>query len=208
MSTGGVTRSMEATTAAAVRQVARQRKTLPNGWWGVLLLIGTEAALLLAIMASYFYLYFHTSQWPPPGVEPPKVALPFALTGALVLTSIPMALGALAARRGRVGTTWGLIAFAFLVQAGYLAVQIILFKSDLDKFSPRDSAYGSAYFTLLASHHVHVVLGLLLDVGILARLLGGLTNYRAIGVRVIALYWHFVNAMAILVVLTQLSPSL
>jgi cytochrome c oxidase subunit III len=208
VSASGVTRSMEATTAAAVRDVARRRKTLPNGWWGVLLLIATEAALLLAILASYFYLRFHAAEWPPPGIEKPKVALPFALTGALVLTSVPMAFAALAARRGRTGTTWGLIAFALLVQAGYLAVQIILFESDLEKFSPRDSAYGSAYFTVLAAHHVHVVLGLLLDVGILARLVGGLTNYRTIGVRVIALYWHFVNAMAILVVLTQLSPSL
>jgi cytochrome c oxidase subunit III len=204
----GVTRSMDATAAAEVRRVARQRRTLPNGWWGVVLLIATEAALLLALLAAYFYLRFHAAAWPPPGIEKPKVALPFALTGALVLTSVPMALAALAARRGRTGTTWGLIALALLVQAAYLAVQIILFKSDLDKFSPRDTAYGSAYFAILAAHHVHVAVGILLDVGILALLLRGLTNYRAVGVRVIALYWYFVSAMAVLVVLTQLSPSL
>jgi cytochrome c oxidase subunit 3 len=204
----GVTRSTEATTAAAVRRVTGRRRTMPNGWWGVVLLIATEAALLLALLASYFYLRLHAAAWPPPGVEKPKVVLPLALTGALVLTSVPMALAAVAARRGRPARAWALIAFAVLVQAGYLAVQIILFKRDLDAFSPRDTAYGSAYFTILAAHHVHVAIGILLDVGILALLLRGLTNYRAVGVRVIALYWYFVNAMAVLVVLTQLSPSL
>jgi len=36
----------------------------------------------------------------------------------------------------------------------------------------------------------------------------GLTNYWLIGVRGVALYWHVVNVLAVLVVLTQLSPSL
>jgi hypothetical protein len=38
--------------------------------------------------------------------------------------------------------------------------------------------------------------------------ISGLTNYWLIGVRGIALYWYVVNAIAVLVVLTQLSPSL
>ena len=36
----------------------------------------------------------------------------------------------------------------------------------------------------------------------------GLTNYWLIGVRGVALYWYVVSALAVLVVLTQLSPSL
>jgi hypothetical protein len=42
----------------------------------------------------------------------------------------------------------------------------------------------------------------------LARLASGLTNYRVVGVRVIALYWYLVSAAGVFVVLTQLSPSL
>jgi heme/copper-type cytochrome/quinol oxidase subunit 3 len=37
---------------------------------------------------------------------------------------------------------------------------------------------------------------------------GGLNNYRLIGVRAVSLYWYVVNVLAVLVVLTQLSPSL
>jgi cytochrome c oxidase subunit III len=184
------------------------RRTLPNGWWGVALLIATETALFGSMIASYFYLRFQAVQWPPPGIPDPKVALPLALTGALVASSIPMLLAVRSSRAGRVRATWLWIAGAAVLQAGYLAWQIVLFGDDLDKFKPSGGSYGSIYFTLLGTHHAHVLLGLLIDAWLLARLLFGLTDYRVIAVRVAALYWYFVSAMAVAVVLTQVSPSL
>ena len=180
-----VTRSMEAESAGAAARVDRRRRSLPAGLWGTLLFIATEATLFGTIIGTYFYLRFNNAHWPPPGVEPPEVALPLALTGALVLTTIPMFL---AAARARAGDARGAIASllpAFVVQTGYLVVQIHL-----------------------GAHHVHVLLGLFLDLWAIGRLLGGMTNYRLITVRVVAFYWYFVNALAVAVVLTQLSPSL
>lgn len=203
-----VTRSTEATSAVAASYAARRRRSAPNGWWGVALLVATEAALFGSLMASYFYLRFQVPRWPPAGIEEPKVALPLALTGALVATSIPMFVAARAARNGKPGLAWRAILLATLVQAGYLTVQILLFRDDLNSFSPKGSAYGSIYFTLLAAHHVHVLIGILLCLWLLARLASGLTNYRVIAVRVVAVYWYFVAAVGVLVVLTQLSPSL
>jgi heme/copper-type cytochrome/quinol oxidase subunit 3 len=83
-----------------------------------------------------------------------------------------------------------------------------LYLSDLDKFSPKGSAYGSIYFTLVGAHHAHVAVGMLLSLFVLARTITGLTNYRMIAIRVVALYWYFVSAVAVFVVLTQLYPSL
>jgi heme/copper-type cytochrome/quinol oxidase subunit 3 len=203
-----VTRSAEATSAVSAAYAARRRRALPSGIWGVALLVATESALFGTVLASYYYLRFDAASWPPRGIDPPEVALPLALTAALVLTSVPAFLAARAARGGRAGEAGRMLLLALLVQAGYLAVQIILFKRDLGEFSPRDTAYGSIYFTMLGLHHVHVVAGLLLELALFAKLLGGLTNYRVVGVRAVAIYWHFVNLMAILVVLTQLSPSL
>jgi heme/copper-type cytochrome/quinol oxidase subunit 3 len=194
--------------SAVAPRPAQARKTLPNGWWGAALLVATETALFGCLIASYFYLRFQAIEWPPPGIEAPKVALPLALTGALVATSIPMFLASRFARRGRVRATWTSILVAAVVQAGYLAWQIVLFTDDFNKFRPTGTAYGSIYFTLLATHHAHVLIGLLIDAWLLARLAFGLTNYRVIAVRVATLYWYFVNAVAIAVVLTQLSPSL
>jgi heme/copper-type cytochrome/quinol oxidase subunit 3 len=183
------------------------RRTVPNGLWGMLLFVTTEAVLLTTLVGTYLYLRFRSTQWPPPGVEPPAAVLPLVLTGVLVLTTAPMAAAAHAARLRRRGLAAALIALAMAIQGGYLAWQIVLFFSDLDKFSPDATAYGSAYFTMLGAHHAHVAIGLLFDLWLLARLTGGLTTYRIVSVQAVAIYWAFVNAVAILVVAAQVSPS-
>ena len=188
-------------------QAAQRRRSLPNGVWGAILLIASEATLFGTLFATYFYLRFKTPQWPPAGIEPPSVTLPLVLTGILVCTSGPLFAASRAARAGRVRATWLLLFGALAVQAAYLGVQIHLFGNDLDKFTPDHSAYASIYFTLLGTHHFHVVVGILLEAWLLARLLGGLTDYRVVGVRAVSWYWHFVNLMALFVVGTQLSPS-
>ena len=200
----GVTRSMEGPPVT----VARRRLTLPNGVWGVLLFAATEATLFGTLIATYFYLRFETAQWPPPGVEHPKVALPLILTAILVATTIPVFLADRAAHAGNPRVAWLFFAFAVLVQGGYFGVQVHEYLSDLDKFTPQGSTYGSIYFTLLGAHHAHVLLGIAIELWVLMKLLGGLTNYRLIGVRVAAIYWYFVNFAAIAVVLTQVYPSL
>jgi cytochrome c oxidase subunit 3/cytochrome c oxidase subunit I+III len=198
---------MEATDAAGSAYVAQRRRALPNGWWGMAVFLATEAALFGSMIGSYFYLRFTSAQWPQGGIERPSVALPLVLTAALVATSAPMAAATAAARRGRARAAWLAILAAALVQGGYLAVQIVEYLDDLHKFSPSTNAYGSIYFTLLGAHHAHVAIGLLLDLWLLARLLGGLTNYRVIAVRSIALYWYVVSAIGICVVATQVSAA-
>jgi heme/copper-type cytochrome/quinol oxidase subunit 3 len=61
---------------------------------------------------------------------------------------------------------------------------------------------------MVGVHLGHVGLGILLNVWLLGKLVTGLTQYRATATRAIALYWYFVNAMAICTVLIQVSPSL
>ncbi len=187
--------------------VGAARRALPNGWWGMAIFLSSEAALFGSLIGTYFYLRFTSPQWPQGGIPAPAVALPLALTALLVLSVAPMAGAAVMARRGRARAAWWLIALALLLQAGYLAVQIVSYVGDLGDFSPSTNAYGSIYFTLLGAHHLHVVVGLLLDGWLLARLAGGLTSYRAIGVRAVALYWYVVAALAIAVVATQVSAA-
>jgi cytochrome c oxidase subunit III len=202
------TRNSQATGPAEVAQVALARRSLPNGWWGMLLFVAAEATLFGTLIASYFYLRFQAATWPPPGIEPPAVTLPLVLTAVLVATTAPVLGAWRSVRAGRGGGACALIVAATLVQAGYIVAQALLFEKDLRSFSPRGSAYGSVYFTLLGVHHAHVIVGILLNIGVLTRLLGGLTSYRTIGVRTLALYWSFVSTAAIAVVLTQLSPAL
>lgn len=189
-------------------RVDRAREAKPNGWWGIALFVATEATLFGTLIGSYFYLRFNTLQWPPPGVPEPKVLVPLLLTALLVATSLPMQAAVSAARGGQRVRAWWLLAFALLVQTGYFAMQVHLFAGDLAKVRPQGSSYSSIYVTLVGADHAHVLVGLLLDLWLLARIAVRLTSYRLVGLRVVAFYWHFVNAVTIAVVLTQLSPSL
>jgi heme/copper-type cytochrome/quinol oxidase subunit 3 len=173
------------------------------------LLIATEAAFFGTLMSSYFYLRFQVVEWPPPGIEPTPPEGPLLLAAVLVATSVPIFLGSRGARLGRTRAAWAWLALALAVQCFYLAGQIGLFVEDYNKFAPTENAYTSIYFTLVAAHGAHVVVGMLLIAFLVVRITrGGLTNYRLIGVQVVALYLYFVNLIGIPVVLTQLFPSL
>ena len=202
------TRSTQATSAVAASYADRRRISFPLGWWGVMLLVATETAFFGTLIAAYFYLRLKTAQWPPAGIEPPDMTAPLILAGVLVASSLPMFLAGRAARGGHAWRAWLLLLAALALQAAYLGVQIHFFGSDLDKFEPDDNAYGSIYFTLLAAHHLHVFVGILMVVWLLARLVSGLTTYRVLAVWVVAIYWYFVSIAAVAVVLTQISPSL
>jgi heme/copper-type cytochrome/quinol oxidase subunit 3 len=194
--------------SAEAARIDRSRIARPNGWWGIAVFVATEATLFGTIIGSYFFLRFQVREWPPAGVPGPKVLVPVLLTAALVATSVPVQLAYSAARRDRLGLARLGLVLALAVQAAYLAIQIHLFVDDLDEFSPDQSAYASIYFTLLGGHHFHVLIGTLLEAWLLVRLVTGLTRYRLVALQATVFYWHFVNVLAVAVVLTQVSPSL
>jgi heme/copper-type cytochrome/quinol oxidase subunit 3 len=196
------------TVGAEAARLDRGRIARPNGWWGIAVFVATEATLFGTMIGSYFYLRFQVPEWPPRGVPDPEVLVPLLLTAGLVATSLPVQLAYSAARRDRVALTRVLLLVALTIQAGYLGYQLHLFIDDLDKFSPDGSAYASIYFTLLGGHHLHVLIGILLEAWLLLRLVTGLTRYRLVALQATAFYWHFVNVLAVVVVLTQVSPSL
>lgn len=203
------TRSATAQGAVVAAAVARSRRAQPNGWWGMALFLCAEVTLFGTLIATYFYLDFNSRHWPPPGIERPSVILPFIATGVLLGTTVPMWLAVRASRVARRGSVLWWIGLAAVIQGCYLALQIVLMEHDSRHFSPRGSAYGSIYYTLLGLHHAHVLLGLLIDLAVLWYVaLRGLTNYWLISVRAVALYWYVVAGVAVFVVFTQTSPTL
>ncbi|MES1248017.1 MAG: cytochrome c oxidase subunit 3, partial [Actinomycetota bacterium] len=150
---------------------------------------------------SYVYLRFKNDPWPPAGVPRPELLVPLVLLGLLLATSAPIWL----ASRSATPKRWLLAALA--LQAAYFALEVRQFDGDLSTFTPQQSSYGSLYYTLLGADHAHVAIGLLLDVWILGKLLGGLTPYRRRALRAIAVYWYAVDVLTFVVTLTVLSPS-
>jgi heme/copper-type cytochrome/quinol oxidase subunit 3 len=173
------------------------------------LFLCSEATIFGVMISTYFYLDFNVKRWPPPGVPNPEVTGPAVATGVLLASAPLMWAAARACRRGRVTPAILLIGGGLALQAGYLTAQIVFFAHDLRQFTPRGSAYGSIYFTLLAAHHAHVLAGILLDLVLVWKLARrGPDAYWTIGVRGLALYWSVVCVLAVPVLLTILSPSL
>lgn len=186
------------------------RPSRSNGWWGMLLLVATEAALFGVLIASYFYVRFRTVDWPPDGIPDPKALKALGLTVLVVATTVPIYLAERGIRRGSQSRLrLGLIA-ATLIAALYTVLQAYQLNEDWKSFTARADTYGSLYFTITGAHLVHVAAGVLLIGWVTLRAWGGAYAIdRNAAVQVTALYWYFVNALAVVVFLVvDLSPVL
>jgi heme/copper-type cytochrome/quinol oxidase subunit 3 len=168
--------------------------------WGMAMLIASEATLFATFIGSYYYLRFSTPHWPPHGTPEPRVVVPLIMAGVLATTSLPMQLAALAARRARLWAARFLLVWALVVQIGYLVYEVHDYAHQLHHSAPHDNAYSSIYYTLLGADHVHVAVGIVLVAWLLWKLLRGLTRYRLNAIQGMALYWHAVNLLTLIVV--------
>jgi cytochrome c oxidase subunit III len=205
---GDVPRTTEAEGAAEVSRAVRARLGPPAAWWGMVILIASEATLFGAFVATYFYLRFTSPEWPQGGLPEPKALVPLILLACLVATSVPMQLASLAARAGRIAATRLFLVSALVVQAGYFAYEVYDYRDQLHDFDIGRNAYSSIYYLLLGADHAHVGLGILFDVWLLWKLARGLTTYRMNATQAITWYWHAVNAITVVVFATLLSPRL
>jgi heme/copper-type cytochrome/quinol oxidase subunit 3 len=171
----------------------------------MVILIASEATLFGCFIGSYYYLRFNTPTWPPPGTPEPRVVVPLILVGCLLLTSIPMQLASLAARAGRLAATRLFVVAALIVQCGYFAFEVNDFSDQLHSADITRNAYTSIYYTLLGADHGHVLIGIVFDLWLLAKLARGLTMYRVNATQAIAWYWHAVNVITLAVIGTLLS---
>jgi len=189
-------------------QVPRSR---PNGWWGMVLLIATEATLFAVLLAAYFYLRFEsTPAWPPDGIEAPTLLLPLVMTALLVASSVPMWWAARSVVRARTHRLEAGLLAAFVLGALFLLVQVAEFREKLKDFKPQTDAYGSIFFTITGLHAAHVAAGLLLTLWTAfhaAR--GAFTPRRHTAVRATALYWQFMPVSWVVIFLAlYLTPRL
>jgi cytochrome c oxidase subunit III len=175
------------------------------GWWGMVWLIVTEATLFGSLLLSYFYLRFRNGPvWPPAGIPEPELLLPLVMSAILWSSSIPVHLAERAIKRGnRTGLRLGL-AIGWLLGAIFLALQLAIeYPAVLEEFTPRTNVYGSLFFTITGLHASHVLVGLALSAWMQVRAWrGAFDRWRHTSVQVFTMYWHFVDAVWLFVLLT------
>ncbi|MDE3024025.1 MAG: cytochrome c oxidase subunit 3, partial [Acidobacteriota bacterium] len=162
-------------------------------WWGMAMVIASEATLMGCFIATFWYLRLRVPHWPPHGIPEPKVVVPLVLAGVLLVTSVPMHLAARAIKAGRGSAARAFLLAALIVQSGYFAFEVYDYRNQLETFAVTRNAYSSIYYVLLGADHAHVLVGMLLTAWLLSTMRKG----AATG---IAWYWHFVNVLTVLVI--------
>jgi heme/copper-type cytochrome/quinol oxidase subunit 3 len=176
------------------------------GWWGVICLLLNEIVLFASLIASYLYLRFNSPTWPPAGVEKPELVLPAIMTVILLASSVFMQLAERGIKQGEQNRLRIGLLIAFGLALVFLGLQVWEYThSDV---LPNDNAYGSLFFAITGIHGIHVLLAVLMNGYLQVRArLGHFSARRFQGIENVTLYWHFVDAVWLLIVLTlYLSP--
>jgi cytochrome o ubiquinol oxidase subunit 3 len=130
-------------------------------------------------------------------------SLPFVLLETLILltSSFTAGLAMLAVRSGDKRRVMWLFGVTFLLGASFVALEVNEFASLIrEDHSWRVSAFLTAFFTLVATHGLHVTIGLLWMALLLIRLRQvGLTENVGRRLGLLAMFWHFLDIVWIFI---------
>lgn len=187
------------TAAAPSFVIPHDRLDRARGTHAMVWFIASETVLFLMLFFSYFYLWhFSTSRWV---TDPPKVAPALLMLVILITSSGILRWGERAVRRGRESMGRVALAITILFGLAFLAVQAMEYQDRLRTVRPTDDAYGSMFYVITGMHGAHVTLGLLMLAYVL--ILPGIgANDRPPHhpMKNAAMYWHFVDAVWIVIV--------
>ena len=170
-----------------------------SGWWGMIFVIATEAAVFAYLLFSYYYMAIEIHPtWPS---NPPSLKLALPNTIILLASSVAIWWGERQFGRARQTEALTAVSLAGVLGLVFLAVQLLEWHNKT--FTIASDPYGSLYFTITGFHMAHVVAGLVIIAALIAWMAGGLlSDRRRIALSIGALYWHFVDAVWLTVFFT------
>jgi cytochrome c oxidase subunit 3 len=180
--------------AAAPTSTDASDRSHPIAWWGMVMLVLTEAMVFLALLSAYFYVWAINPTWPQGGIAPPELARIAGFSVLLLGSSIPMVLAEHAGRRDLQPRLRATLAVAFVMAAVFLGNQVLEYR-DLG-FSADDNAYASLFIVITGLHGLHVLGALVMSAMVQAKAwTGRIRPGRLLTLRVLGIYWHFVDGV-------------
>jgi heme/copper-type cytochrome/quinol oxidase subunit 3 len=179
-------------------RTASRRRGYSTAWWGMVVLITTEAMIFLSLLSAYFFLRATSRQWPIGGLPRPELHRTIVFTVVLLGSSIPIFWMEHALRRGHMRQVKGTLLAAFLMGAAFLGNTAYDFTHM--EFGWRENAYSSLFHTILGLHGLHVLVGLLMSIVVQVKVwMGKVSRERHTTPEIFALYWHFVDGVWVFV---------
>src|SRR5687767_6954657 len=124
-------------------------------WWSTATIIAVEATVFLLTIASYFYLQGNEEAWPPPGTPYPGYFWGTVNVAILLASIYPNIKVKNAAEEMDIPTVRRWMVIADLFAIAFVVVRVFEFKQL--NVSWDSNAYGSATWTLLGLHTVHLL---------------------------------------------------
>jgi cytochrome c oxidase subunit 3/cytochrome o ubiquinol oxidase subunit 3 len=162
-------------------------------------LIAGEASIFVIFVVAYLYYAGRSLTGPLPK---DVLRTPVFFTICLLSSSLTIHLAIRAIRQGSIGAfrNWwfGTVALggAFLYGTAREWYRLIF----EDGLTIRTNLFGTTYYSLVGLHAFHVTVGLILLCTVLAfTLLGHVVQEHAYRLDVLSLYWHFVDAVWVVV---------
>jgi cytochrome c oxidase subunit III len=171
---------------------------------GMIIFLASWAMMFSALFFAYGFVRTQAVTWPPVGAPALPLGLPALNTVLIVISSFTFTHGLAALRRGKRGVFQQMVAVTFALGALFLGLQISVWIS-LAKAGLHFSTgiYGSVFYGLTTIHALHVVAGLLILLWVFLRSLRGTySEHNHINVRLCTMFWHFVDAVWVLMFVT------
>jgi cytochrome c oxidase subunit III len=172
---------------------------LPSrGRVGMYCLIIGESAIFTIFVVAYIYYIGRSLTGPTPQI----LDLPIFNSICLISSSLTIVLAEHAIKHGamrRFAALWGLtmlLGIEFLCGTAVEWNHLIY----VDGLTIRTNLFGTTFYSLVGLHATHVVVGILmLSIVMVFTLLGRVEQRHAERIQVLAMYWHFVDAVWIVV---------
>ena len=154
--------------------------------------LGSEFMFFSGLFAAFFTIRANAKVWPPAGTKLDTYQA-LAFTFVLLASSPTFQLGVWAEERGERAKARFWIVVSFLLGAAFLGNQAFEWRTPCCS-GPHDNAYASLFYIMSGLHGLHVLLGLVAMLFLLARMVGPKGDAGEQPVfQAVSYYWHFVD---------------
>ncbi|MFB6200849.1 MAG: heme-copper oxidase subunit III [Halorhabdus sp.] len=171
--------------------------------FGMLLFLGSEIATFGAGFVYYFFIRAGT--WPPQELPHLLGSLVLVNTAILIASSVTLHFAHVFLRRGNRRRFLQLLGVTLAMGIVFIAGQAYEYYTFIvdEGFTLTEGTFGSAFYGLTGLHGAHVTLGaVLLGIIYVRGLAGQYSPDRHTSVSTVSMYWHFVDAVWIFLVVT------
>jgi cytochrome c oxidase subunit 3 len=175
--------------------------TLNAAQWGMVSFLLSEVAFFSTLIATYVAFMGKDAVGPTPA-EALSLPLVIISTICLLSSSVVIHLAERSLEHGKQRTFCFLLAMTIVLGIAFLVGTAIEWRGLIyeHQLTISRNLFGTTYYTLVGFHGLHVTVGIIAMMIVLALSLGNdVTAEHRTGVELVAWYWHFVDAVWIAV---------